>query len=759
MTFIKKVQIVVKDEELESLIKTLKKAGLAVDNVQDEMDDLGNKTQQAANKGKEAFLNLKSALAGISLGILIKQVIDASAEFQKFSAVLRNTLGSNSAAQKALNDITKFAAQTPFSVSQLTDAFVKLANQGFKPTLKEMRALGDLAASTGKEFDQLAEAIIDAQVGEFERLKEFGIRSKKEGETVTFTFKGVATQVAFTEQAMRAYLLSLGDVAGVSGSMAAISATLGGKISNLGDSVDTLLTTMGEGLPIIGRVIDGFGGLVDMATKLISTPISQKLREEQVEVNGLVRSIITYNDNADVRQRLVNTLISKYPELNEQLNIEKATVGELEESLKKLNAQYLNRIFLARQEEQLAPLLEKLANLRENEETLIQNISKREEGLLETKIEQRGITVDLLERDRFYLEQNRKGQQNIQAEIDKVINKYSGLIDSVDSLDEVTDDAEETVKDLAKALNEIGSPDQLKNVQELRKELEAMFKVYTGEDVGKFSDKLGEEALERVEARVKKEIKVRQDAEEKKRDEFKKTQEFREQLERGYLDLAQSTIEELLIQRLTSNEDYIADVEAKYSKEIGLAGDNAQAQKAIEERRAAELEIARRKQAQQEKQNALTSILIQTALAVARAFADYQYPASLAVAALAGAEGAAQYALVQGYEKGGYTGDGGVHDVAGVVHGREFVVSAPQTRKNRALLDDIMANKIDDKTYKKLMAGGPVVNVSNGINDERIVRAIENQKHPDFVRIGSDIYEIKNKGTNTKQRVRKKVLN
>jgi len=42
---------------------------------------------------------------------------------------------------------------------------------------------------------------------------------------------------------------------------------------------------------------------------------------------------------------------------------------------------------------------------------------------------------------------------------------------------------------------------------------------------------------------------------------------------------------------------------------------------------------------------------------------------------------------VKGYKTGGYTGDGGTSDVAGVVHGQEFVVNADATRNNRAMLE------------------------------------------------------------------------
>lgn len=197
-----------------------------------------------------------------------RQVISVRGEFEKFEAVLTNTLGSNSAAQLALADIQDFAASTPFSVQELTGSFVKLANQGFKPTISQMRLLGDLAASTGKGFDQLAEAIIDAQVGEFERLKEFGIRAQKEGDNVKFTFKGVQTQVDFTAESIQDYILGLGEVEGVSGSTAAISETLAGKVSNLGDAYDQLLNSIGDSSLWKGAV-DGLSSLLSATTELV----------------------------------------------------------------------------------------------------------------------------------------------------------------------------------------------------------------------------------------------------------------------------------------------------------------------------------------------------------------------------------------------------------------------------------------------------------------------------------------------------------
>lgn len=210
------------------------------------LNKFGKDAQKTQGIASKLGTTLAGFAAGIGISALGKQIFDVTAEFQKLQAVLTNTLGSNSLALAALNDIKTFAAQTPFGVQELTASFVKLANQGFKPTIEQLRQLGDIAASQGKSFDQLTEAIIDAQTGEFERLKEFGIRASKEGDRVTFTFKGVKQQVDFTNESIRNYILSLGEAEGVSGSMAAISQTLGGQVSNLGDSFDNLFNALGS---------------------------------------------------------------------------------------------------------------------------------------------------------------------------------------------------------------------------------------------------------------------------------------------------------------------------------------------------------------------------------------------------------------------------------------------------------------------------------------------------------------------------------
>lgn len=239
------------------IVAQLKEFNKAMTDLKSEVADVSKsvtksneQSVKSTKKMSSAFTEVGKTLAGVfAVDQLInfgKQIINTTAEFQKMEAVLTTALGSNSAAKAAMDQIVDFASTTPFQVNELTDSFVKLANRGFVPTMEQMRNLGDLASSTGKSFDQLVEAILDAQTGEMERLKEFGVTAKSEGDRVQFTFKGITTEVQKSDKAIQEYLLSLGDLEGVAGSMEAISKTTGGAISNLEDNVTALFKNIGD---------------------------------------------------------------------------------------------------------------------------------------------------------------------------------------------------------------------------------------------------------------------------------------------------------------------------------------------------------------------------------------------------------------------------------------------------------------------------------------------------------------------------------
>lgn len=194
-----------------------------------------------------------------------KEVLEVTSKFEKYNAILSTTLGSNQAASAAFQMIQKFAAETNFSVEELTESYVKMANRGLRPGQDEMKKLADVANATGKPFEQLVEAIND--VNNTERWGEIGIKAQTSGDKVTFSYRGVTQTVERTEQGVMKAMVAFGEMNGVAGTTEKISKTLEGQVSNLGDSYQQLQAAIGNELKgafstlisILGQAITAFG--------------------------------------------------------------------------------------------------------------------------------------------------------------------------------------------------------------------------------------------------------------------------------------------------------------------------------------------------------------------------------------------------------------------------------------------------------------------------------------------------------------------
>lgn len=283
-------------------------------------------------------------VAAVAAGLkkMAGQMIAVRSEFEKYEAVLSNTLGSQEAARAEMKMLKELASETPFALQGLTGAYVKLVNQGFKPTKEEMRKMGDLAASTGKDMDMLAEAVIDAMVGENERLKEFGIRGEKHGDMITYTFKGIKTEVDFTSEAIQGYILSLGEIEGVTGSMAKISATMGGRISNLGDAWDNLLNKWGA--KTSGVIIGVIDGIIKITNALAEN--RGELEKEREAVNLRMRELTDANTTQERSIELLDQLKGINPKIVEGIDAQKIEYSKLQASLEAYNKEMGNRIYL-----------------------------------------------------------------------------------------------------------------------------------------------------------------------------------------------------------------------------------------------------------------------------------------------------------------------------------------------------------------------------------------------------------------------------
>lgn len=212
---------------------------------------------QAANQTKSFERRLDgitNSIKGAGLGIvaglgaseIISNILRVTSEFEKLEAVLTNTLGDNSRAKSALDNIRDFAVKTPFEVSELSASYIRWTNQGLNPTISSLQKIGDVASSLGAGFDQTAEAFKDLAVGQTKRLEEIGIAAQQSNGKIQLSFKGVNLEIEKNADGVKKALDVYSQLPGVIGSTEAVSKTLGGSLSNLNDAWENFLLTLGS---------------------------------------------------------------------------------------------------------------------------------------------------------------------------------------------------------------------------------------------------------------------------------------------------------------------------------------------------------------------------------------------------------------------------------------------------------------------------------------------------------------------------------
>lgn len=213
---------------------------------QDRISKKLNNVQRSVDGVKSAVTGTAARLsAAFGAGVALRGIVQTNAEFDRLEAQIRTFSDSAEEAEAAMRLIQDVTRQTPFQINEVTEAFSRMKALGLDPSRESLMAFGDVAAGSGRSVLQFTEAVADAAVGEFERLKEFGIRASKEGDRVRFTFKGVTEEVQFSSQAIQGYLTELGQQQ-FGGAMAAQMDTFSGAISNAKDSFALLARAIGE---------------------------------------------------------------------------------------------------------------------------------------------------------------------------------------------------------------------------------------------------------------------------------------------------------------------------------------------------------------------------------------------------------------------------------------------------------------------------------------------------------------------------------
>lgn len=249
------LEIIIKAKDLASkVLNTAKTRMEALDKASGRVASRGFATmKRGAEKAAGAIKALAMVGAAAAVGLLAGG-LKLTAEYEKMTVALTTQFkGNTEAVAEAQEQIKQFAKTTPYAMTEVMGAFIKMKSYGIEPTEEAMTAYGNTASAMGKDLDQMIEAVADAATGEFERLKEFGIKSSKQGDQVAFTFRGITTTVGNNSEEIQGYLKDIGNT-DFAGSMAEQAKTWNGVKSNMVASFQEIIRKVTETSGIFGSL-------------------------------------------------------------------------------------------------------------------------------------------------------------------------------------------------------------------------------------------------------------------------------------------------------------------------------------------------------------------------------------------------------------------------------------------------------------------------------------------------------------------------
>lgn len=174
----------------------INKVKRSADQAEKSTKKLTNSTEKLSTQYVKMAKNIAITVAGL---YAVKKTVDlitgsvvsftnTSAMFEKYETTLKSITGSSQKAKESMAWIQDFTATTPFQLEQVTEGFVKMKAYGLNPMDGTLKTLGNTASAMGKDIVQAVEAMADAVTGENERLKEFGIKASKDGDTIAYAW-------------------------------------------------------------------------------------------------------------------------------------------------------------------------------------------------------------------------------------------------------------------------------------------------------------------------------------------------------------------------------------------------------------------------------------------------------------------------------------------------------------------------------------------------------------------------------------------
>ena len=180
-------------EDVKKYSKTLKDNAKSADEAKAKITSWGKSAETAINGAIKRSAQLAIATASLATGVGLNE----SMNMEGYRTQLDTAVKDTKKASVLMSNAVKFANSTPFETGEVVEATAKMEAYGIS-SKRWLKDVADMAGATNKSIDQATEAMADAVMGEWERLKEFGIKKEqlieaaalKYGKNIVFNKKG-----------------------------------------------------------------------------------------------------------------------------------------------------------------------------------------------------------------------------------------------------------------------------------------------------------------------------------------------------------------------------------------------------------------------------------------------------------------------------------------------------------------------------------------------------------------------------------------
>lgn len=286
------------------------------------------------------------------------KIADVTKEAEKLEVTLGNILGSRGLAKSILQDLANSDLSKVFGIKELDEGFTTLANHGLKATLAQMKAIGDLSANTGKDFGSVIDAIVRGGEGRLETIKSLGIdvvknkytktsggltglnlengfepkgrKTKTKVDDLTLSFRGQTETIKNNSAAIQDYLLKLGLMPGVQGSMAKATDTVAGAQNNLNNQLAKVWESLAERFnPTVVDSKNKLSKWIATINEWVSIPIEKKINEEIIKIRLLQTELTNANTTESRRKDLLKELDEINPNLTKGIDAQAISYAKL----------------------------------------------------------------------------------------------------------------------------------------------------------------------------------------------------------------------------------------------------------------------------------------------------------------------------------------------------------------------------------------------------------------------------------------------